>query len=73
MTFGNPNEYCSVGINNKAIEKVDSIKFLGIILDSKLSWNGHIQLVARKVPRHMGILYKVKHILNQKSLFILYC
>ena len=35
MIFGNHNENCSVSINNNAIEKVDSIKFLGIILDSK--------------------------------------
>ena len=73
MIFGNHNENCSVSINNDAIEKVDSIKFLGIILDSKLSWNDHIQLVTKKVSRSMGILYRVKNILNQKSLFTLYC
>ena len=44
-----------------------------IILDSKLSWNDHIQLVTRKVSRSMGILYRVNNILNQKSLFTLYC
>ena len=49
MIFGNHNEYCSVAINNNAMEKVDSIKFLWIILESKLSWNDHIQLVTMKV------------------------
>ena len=73
MIFGNHNEYCSLSINNDAIENVDSIKFMGIILDSKLSWNDHIQLVTRKVSRSMGILYLVKNILNQKSLFTIYC
>ena len=75
IIFGNHNENCSVSINNDAIEKqcMDSIKFLGIILDSKLSWNDHIQLLTRKVSRSMGILYRVKNILNQKSLFTLYC
>ena len=59
MIFGNYNEYCFVFIYNDAIEKVDSINFLRIILDRKLSWNDHIQLVT--------------NILNQKSLFTLYC
>ena len=62
MIFGNYNEYCSVAFNNNAIEKVDSIKFLGIILDSKLSWNDHIQLVTRNVSRSIGILYRVQKI-----------
>ena len=69
MIFGNHNAYCSVAINNNAIEKVDSIKFLGIILDSKLSWNDHIQLVTRKVSRSMGILYRVK---KKKTEIIVY-
>ena len=73
MIFGYHNEYCSVSINNDAIEKVDSIKFLGIILESKLSWNDHIQLVTRNVSRGMGILYGVTNLLNQKALFTLYC
>ena len=29
-------------INNVVIERVDSTKFLGVILDSKMSWTNHI-------------------------------
>ena len=32
-------------INNEVIERVDSTKFLGVILDSKMSWTNHINNV----------------------------
>ena len=32
----------NIHINNYSIEQVDSIEYLGITIDSKLSWNKHI-------------------------------
>ena len=45
---------------------MESIKFLGVKLHSKLTWNDHIQLITRKILRSMAIIYRVKDVLNKK-------
>ena len=38
------------------IEKVNKIKFLGVIIDDKLNWSDDINYVADKIPKSVGIL-----------------
>jgi hypothetical protein len=35
-------------INGKEIKMLDEVKYLGVILDSKLNWNQHLQKIIRK-------------------------
>ena len=50
----------------------DSTKFLGVTIDSKLTWDNHIHNISNSISKAIGILYKLKHILNEKILFMLY-
>ena len=59
-------------INGESIELVSSFKFLGVILDLKLKWNDHIQLIKGKVAKGLGIVYKAKKVLQQSTLLTLY-
>jgi len=45
---------------------------LGVILDSKRSWKPHIEHIKGKVSKNIGIIYNVKHILDEVSLQLLY-
>ena len=36
------------------------IKYLGLLLDSKLSWKFHIHELSKKLSRAIGILYKIR-------------
>lgn len=56
-------------INNIEMEQVNNKKFLGIIIDNKLIWKPHRQKISQKV----GILHKMKGVINKNSLYILYC
>ena len=47
-------------IDNTVIAKVHSSKFLGIIIDEKLKWQKHINVVANKVRKYLGVIYKIK-------------
>lgn len=60
-------------INDVEIERVSEIKFLGVIIDNKLCWKPHITYIKAKMSKSIAILYKVKDLLNQKSLYTLYC
>lgn len=52
-------------------ERVLKYKFLGVIIDDKISSN--IYHIHNKVSRNISILSKVKLILDHRSLHILYC
>ena len=57
---------------NQILTKVNSIKYLGIILDHKLNWLDHITYVEAKISNGIGIMYKTKKYLNNNSLKIFY-
>ena len=59
-------------INDTPIERQTSMKFLGVLLDENLSWRSHIQTIENKISKNIAMLYKVKALLNLKSLKSLY-
>lgn len=65
--FGNKefNEICSTEIGNQNIQRVDSVKYLEIYIDHKLTWKEHINYMHSKLSNSLGILHKVKHVLTQ--------
>uniref|UniRef100_A0A3B3C2G3 Reverse transcriptase domain-containing protein n=1 Tax=Oryzias melastigma TaxID=30732 RepID=A0A3B3C2G3_ORYME len=59
-------------IHNTAIEQVSQIKFLGVIIQNKLSWKNHIEFIKTKLCKSLAIISKVKECLNKQTLYILY-
>ena len=47
-------------ISRKAIEQKEHVKYLGVLLDSKLSFCHHISSIKKKISRTIGIMYKMK-------------
>ena len=52
--------------------KVNSIKYLGVIVDNKLNWIDHITYVKNKISKGLGIMYKARRYLHKSSLRNLY-
>ena len=61
-----------IKLNNKVIEKVESVKFLGVHIDSKLSWNNHLNYVRSKISKGIGILCKARKVFNRSTLLTMY-
>ena len=59
-------------LNNIKIEQVSNFTFLGIILDTSLSWKYHTKMIAIKISKIIGILHKLKYISPKEILLILY-
>ena len=59
-------------IDGNVITKVCVTKFIGFLVDHKLSWEEHIKCIHTKVSKSLSILYKVRHILDTETLFTLY-
>ena len=50
----------SLHMDWEAIVEVNKSKFLGVIIDNKLSWKDHISFVCRKVARGIGVIIKAR-------------
>ena len=46
--FANTASQCNLIVNGQTIEKVNSCKYLGIIIDDELMWNLHIENIDKK-------------------------
>ena len=47
-------------INNFNIKRINEARFLGVIIDEKLTWSAHIRALKCKMSRYIGIMYKIK-------------
>ena len=59
-------------IGKKKICSENCVKFLGVLLDSGLSWKHHIAELSKKLARTVGIFYKVRHLIRLETLKMLY-
>ena len=59
-------------LNSNIIERENSIKFLGVVLDEHLTWEKHIQLIENKVSKNVGVLHKTSKLINSKCLRSIY-
>ena len=61
-----------ISIDNQIIDEVCQTKFLGVIIDSKLTWKNHIFYICGKISRGIGMLIKARNYLNKAGLLSLY-
>ena len=59
-------------MDNSALKKVNSIKYLDVIVDNKLNWIDHITYVKNKISKGLGIMYKARRYLHKSSLRNIY-
>jgi len=56
------NNY-NLTISDKLIERTSEAKFLGVIVDDKLTWTQHTKALKSKMSRYIGIMYKIRNLL----------
>jgi hypothetical protein len=59
-------------IDGNIIERVNSIKFLGVHIDEFLKWEIHINIKSNQIAKTLGIINRVKHDLHPKTIKTLY-
>ena len=75
ILFGNRKykEEVNITINDVQIDRVYKTKFLGVMIDSKLNWKEHINIINNKISKSIAIIYRASKILNTDSMYTLYC
>ena len=74
MLFSNSLDSLPTDIvfDNTPLKKVSHTKFLGIIVDNKLSWKLHINNICNIISCNIGLINRLKSHLPQSSIFMLY-
>ena len=57
---------------NVALECKEFIKYLGILIDSHLTWKHHIDHIAIKISRTIGLISKLRHFVPKHTLINIY-
>ena len=67
------NKVCYPPISiNVPVSRVSSQKCLGVILDEKLSWENHIEMICKKVGAEIAVIKRIKSIVSKDTLQVLY-
>ena len=59
-------------INKKAIQQTDHVKYLGVIIDSQLTFTKHIANVTKKVSRVAGLMHRIRGSIDNNTLRMIY-
>ena len=67
MIFSNKKniDNLNIRINGIQIDQVYVSKFLGVQIDSKLTWKSHIDYTGKKLSKSSGIISKDQHVLKK--------
>ena len=62
----------NIKIGSATTEEINNIKFLGIIFDKHLTFKNHVDVMARKIFKSIGILFKLSKYLPLEIIKTLY-
>ncbi len=67
LQSGRTSDVVNLTMNGVALETVNSIKYLGILIDNKVNLKENIQLVCKKVARKIGLFSRISRNLTYKA------
>ena len=62
----------SLKINDHFLERKDSFKYLGVIINQNMSWSDHIEILSRKISQRLSLLRRIKHLLPLHARLTIY-
>ena len=67
-----PHPDMNINIDGEIINETSKTKFLGVIIDNKLSWKDHILYISGKLAKGTGVILKARKYLMKETLISLY-
>ena len=69
---GTINYDIKIKIDGKRLIPSKYVKYLGILIDSHLNWGCHVDVLANKLSRAIGMLSKIRHKVTKYILRTIY-
>ena len=66
-------EHIVLKIGRKKMKEESYVKFLGIMLNSDLSWKFHLAELSKKLARTAGLFYKIQHDATTDTTLLYHC
>ena len=66
------NEFIRIKLGSKPLNRAEYIQYLGILVDSTLSWKPQITELSKKLARTTGMFFKKRHYVTSDTLKLLY-
>ena len=66
------NEFIRIKLGSKPLNRAEHIKYLGILVDSSLSWKPQITELSKKLARTTGMFFRVRHYVPSATIKLLY-
>ena len=54
------------------LERKDYVKYLGVLIDSNLTWKQHILSISSKISKSLGIISRLRHFVPTDTLLSIY-
>ena len=68
INTSNSNSDFQISINYNLIDRTNTVKYLGVYLNSDLSWKTHIDYLAKRLSNVCGMIYKLRHFVPTRTL-----
>ena len=71
-SIGSPAALIDVKINGEKVKESEVIKYLGLLIDSKLKFTKHIDHISSILSRNIGIIARIRYFIDKKTTHLLY-
>ena len=55
-----------------SLERKECVRYLGVLIDSNLSWKHHVTYISTKISKSLGILARLRHFVPSNTLLNMY-
>ena len=62
----------NVSLNNTTMEQVKNVKYLGVIIDSNLTWNDHVSTLCKNLSYKVSQLSRSRNIVTKEMMLTIY-
>ena len=69
---GNKSPNFTIKMGNVLLKRVESVKYLGVMLDENITWSEQVEYLSAKLSRYAGIFSKLRYYLNKEVLIRVY-
>ncbi len=66
------SELPPVYLDNEIVRRVQSMHFLGVIIDENINWKSHINELRTKLYKLTGLMYRIRHNLTIEAKMSIY-